>query len=339
MKRGVVAMALLLLALAVPAAADAQAPDGRKAWKRSVGIWDVNYDAPTKTCFIVGWLGDVLLRVGYVPNTGEPYMFLHGLDWKWLEQGKTYKVVVHVSSSQPHKTIATAQRMLGMNVLLLAVHDLDTALIGELMRGKTMTLQVEDRPPETLDLKNIAAALAARDECGAANGEIITQTKTTDPDAKLAQRLWKTSGNWLILFEHGDCVLAKGSLGRTVMRAGYLRESGTYYVLWLNDLWDWAEPGKEHDVVLRFARAGKSNAKVLGMDMGEDKGIAIFGRDRGVFAPYRTDEEVTIEYRGREMGRVNLHGLDAALKELPACLLDNPPPGVPKFPLPGGGRR
>ncbi|WP_100220852.1 hypothetical protein [Agrobacterium albertimagni] len=155
-----------IVSVAVLLAATPAFPTDAIPWKE-VGGWVVMMD-PTlgNACYVSTIYEDgTVLRLGFnfTGSQGAIYIALGNQNWKSLEPGKDYPVVITFDRETPWNAVASGMEF--SNINWLTVHTTDMDFAAEFARKHTMNATFQGRSIATLQLRGSARAVSEMLNC------------------------------------------------------------------------------------------------------------------------------------------------------------------------------
>lgn len=151
--------------------------DQTVAFWKTVGHWTVWVDRTLgNACFIATTFEDfTVLRLGFVrvDRNVSAYIAVANEQWKSLEEGKDYKLVIQMDGREPWHAEASVMRI-GGKVPFLIAEASEAEFFREFMRKHSLTISYKGTVVVTLDLKGSAAAMR----------ELLTCQETFEAEAK-----------------------------------------------------------------------------------------------------------------------------------------------------------
>ncbi|MGI6856310.1 hypothetical protein [Mesorhizobium sp. 1B3] len=177
MIRAIVIAVMLAFGLASSNANEEGAVDQSVAFWKSVGHWTVWVDRTVENgCFIATAFEDsTVLRLGFVGIDRNlfAYIGVGNEQWKSLEEGKDYELVIQMDGRNPWRAEASVMKI-GGKVPFLVAEASEAEFFKEFMRKHSLTISYKGTVVVTLDLKGSAAAMR----------ELLTCQETFEAEAK-----------------------------------------------------------------------------------------------------------------------------------------------------------
>lgn len=308
------ALAAALL-LAYTLAATAQ---GGKPWRQVEG-WDVALEPSFLACRISKTIASVTLVFGKDDRGAGWTSFMAALSpqWRWANGGETYPLVVHLPPALPRGTAVH-----GVNGQAAGFYwsDADRDLLYDLERSSQLRIEPSQGRPVTLELGDMRAVLAAREECDRVHQAMMPpKPKASDrkpsppPDARA-----KPDEEWEVGAGR-NCFLARRDAAGLQFMARAVDED--FYVLELaRPGWDWLESGASYHIAFRLQPSGEAQGHIVGSVPGFSNRFSLNDRTgRGLIDALARNRTATLERRGQEIARLDLRGLAAALAKTDRC--------------------
>jgi hypothetical protein len=178
MKTLALVMAALLQVLIAPIAWSDT--NGTAKWGK-VGGWDIRVDRTVGDgCFAMQvFEGGTIVRIGFDVTNRAIYLIFGHDNWKSLEEGKLYPVVIRFDNSQDYNGEMKGQR-LGKAIFL--VHsNLNADFLNDFMQRNTMQIFYRGDRIASLSLKNTYAAVGEVKTCQHEVGMAGAKQRSEDP--------------------------------------------------------------------------------------------------------------------------------------------------------------
>ena len=178
MKALVPVMAALLPILVAPAARS----DETAKWGQ-VGGWDIRVDRTVGDgCFAMQVFGrGTIVRIGFDVASRAIYLVFGHDDWKSLEEGKRYPVVVRFDNSQDYNGEMKGERL--GKAIFLVHHNLNADFLKDFMARNSMEIFYRGDSIARVSLQNTFAAVAEVIKCQREIGFAGARQRSQDPSS------------------------------------------------------------------------------------------------------------------------------------------------------------
>ena len=174
------------LAACLLAATQVAAKDEVITWSRDTAGWMVASDITLGgSCFIATVFEDgTFLRVGFQSSDAPfvAYVAIGNADWKSIEPGKEYSLVLQIDREDPWDAPATGSRINGLPTLFINFSD--SKFIGEFVRKHGIRFNFNGTEIAHLSLKGSALASKEMVECQRAVADALGKKKPDRPAPK-----------------------------------------------------------------------------------------------------------------------------------------------------------
>jgi hypothetical protein len=143
-----------------------------------VGGWDIRVDRTVGDgCFAMQvFERGTVVRIGFDVASKAIYLVFGHDNWKSLEEGKVYPVVIRFDSGQEYKGSMEGQRL--AKTVFLVHHNLNNDFLKDFMQRNTMEVFYRGDSIANLSLRNTYAAVGEVINC---QREIVAGSKPQDP--------------------------------------------------------------------------------------------------------------------------------------------------------------
>jgi hypothetical protein len=149
-------------------------------------------------------------------------------------------------------------------------------------------------------------------------------------------RLYKRVGKWIVGIDDslgGGCFVLRSYDSSVALRFGIDASQAKYsgYLMLLGADWGSIDKGAEYPVEVTFGKSPAWKVTAHGVEMGDVKGIGVVFDGGSVFDAISTERDVKVNYRGKEVARLDLDGGSAAIDAMVLCQPERPTPGRDPF--------
>jgi hypothetical protein len=163
----------------------ARSDDSETAKWGQVGGWEIRVDRTVGDgCFATQvFERGTVVRIGFDVSSRAIYLVFGNENWKSLEEGKRYPVVIRFDSSQDYNGEMQGQRM--ANTVFLVHHNLNADFLNDFMQRNVMEIFYRSERIASLSLKNTFAAVGEVINCQREIGLAGSAPRAQDPFASV----------------------------------------------------------------------------------------------------------------------------------------------------------